>query len=90
MHKQLSSSYESHDKEDLGFSLENIAHSNQERMLSFKENLFLELSGLNLVVLNDDILAKGLHGKDLSRVLLLHQEHLSKTASSDHFLDDEV
>lgn len=51
MREKLSSTYESHDKEDFGLSLEDVMHSNEVRVISHEENIFLEFSRFNLIVL---------------------------------------
>lgn len=63
--EELSSSHESHDKEDLLVGLEHVAHTNEEWMVGLQEDIFLQFGRLDLVILNNDILAERLHGEDL-------------------------
>lgn len=51
MREKLSSTYESHDKEDFRLGLEDVMHSNKVRVVSHEENIFLEFSRFNLIVL---------------------------------------
>lgn len=59
-------------------------------MISLLKNLFLKKRGLDLIIVEYDVLPERLHGVDASRVGLLHQEDLSKTAFADNTLDYEV
>lgn len=59
-------------------------------MVRFLKNLFLQQGGLDLVIVQYDVLPERLHRVDAARVPLLHQEHLSKTALSNHTLDNEI
>ena len=43
------------DEENFLLSLEDIAHSNKERVISLEKNVLLETRRLNLVILNNDI-----------------------------------
>lgn len=49
---QLSAAHERHYKVKSSFCLEQKFHANQERVIGCEQNLFLQLSALNLVVLN--------------------------------------
>jgi len=89
MHKQLSTSDELHDEENLKVSLEDILHTNEERMISFLQDIFLEHSRLNLIVVQNDVLSEGFHGIDRARVFLLDKEHFSKTSLTNNFDDLE-
>ena len=42
MHEQLSTPYKLHDEEDLEVSLEHVLHTNEERVVSLLQNIFLE------------------------------------------------
>lgn len=55
VHEELTTTHESHDEKDFLFSLEDVAHAHQERMVSLKQDVFLELCRLNLVVLDDHV-----------------------------------
>lgn len=91
MREELSSTYESHNKEDLGLSLEHEVHSHEEGVVSHEENIFLQFGRLNLIVLQDDILGQGLHGVNLRRIVFLdHQEYLTERSASNHTFDFKV
>ena len=90
MHEQLPASHEFHYEKDLLICLKNVLHSNQEWMVGFLQNLFFKQSGLNLIIVKNDILTKGLHGKDASRVRFFNKEHFTKTSFSDNTFDLEV
>lgn len=80
--EELSSPHKIEDKENLVLGLEDVLETNQEWMIHILENLLLQVSGLYLVILKNDILPQSLHGIDIVFVatgLLLYQKHLSKT-----------
>lgn len=49
---QLSAAHKRHYKVKSSFCLEQKLHANQERVIGCEQNLFLQLSALNLVVLD--------------------------------------
>ena len=59
-------------------------------MISLKEDIFLKFRRLDLIVFNNHIFPEGLHSVYLRCTFLLHEEHLSKAASSNDFLDLEI
>lgn len=87
MHEEFSSSDESHNEEDLLFSLENVMHANQEWVISLHQNLFFQFSALNLVIIYDDILSQRFHSEDFAGIFFLDQEYFTEATSSDDFPD---
>lgn len=85
VHEELSSSDESHDEEDLLVGLENILHSNKERVISLKQNILLKFRAFDLIIIYNHILSKTFHGIVVTIVFLFHQEYLTERASSDNF-----
>jgi len=51
VHKQLTTSHESHYEEDLLRRLEHVAHTDKEGVVSLQQNIFLEFGRFHLVVL---------------------------------------
>lgn len=82
MHEKLTSSDESHDKENLLVSLEDVAHANQEWMVSLEQDIFLQSSRLHLVILNDHVFSERLHGINIVRSPLLNEENFSEGAAA--------
>jgi len=56
--EQLAATHESHNEEDLGISLEHVFHSDEEGMVSHDQDVLLQLGRLDLIILQDDILAQ--------------------------------
>ena len=83
MSEKFTTSYESHDEENLLLSLEDVIHSNQEGVISLHKNVLLKFRRLNLVILDDYILAEGLHGVGIVSSTLLDEEHFSKGTATD-------
>ena len=90
VHEKLTTSDEPHHKENLLVRHENVAHSHKEWMISLEQNIFLKLRWLNLVVIDDYVLAKRFHSVNLASVFLLHQKDLSEASSANNFFDLEV
>lgn len=90
MHEEFSSSDELHDEEYLLVCLEHVLHSHQERMIGFQQNLLLQQSRVQLVMLQDNVFSQRLHGIDFAILNLLNQKYLSKAPLSNNFLDLEV
>ena len=88
--EQLTTSHKSHDEEHFLLRLEDVIHTDQEGVISLHENVLLEFRRLNLVILNDYILAEGLHGVGIVRSTLLDEKHFSEGAATDDRLDNEV
>ena len=57
MHEKFATTDKPHDEENLLVRHENVAHSHEKRMISLQQNIFLEFSWLNLIVVDDNILA---------------------------------
>ena len=90
VHKEFTTSHETHDKEDLGLSLEHIVHSHKEGVIGLHEDLLFELGALHLIVIEDRILPERLHCEDLLGVFLLDEEHLTKAATANDLPNDKV
>lgn len=82
---------ELHEEVDSEFVLKHILHVHNKRVVNIKQNVFLQLYILKLLIINDNVLPNALHCKELIRLLFqLHQEHLPKSALPYHFLNHEV
>lgn len=82
--EKLTTSNEAHDEENLMFSLEHVVHADEEGMISLHQNVLLQLSGFDLIVFNDDVLAKSLHGIDVVCTAPRDKEDFTKrTATND-------
>ena len=90
MHEELSSSHEPHHEEYFLVSLEDVVHSHEERVVGLKQDFLFQFGALNLIVVENHILAQRLHCIYLFSSLLLHQEYFSETSSSNHLLNDKV
>lgn len=90
MHEQFTASHESHNEENLRLCLEDVMHANQEGMIGLHQNLFLELRGLHLIVVENDVLPQRFHRINFSSVFFLDEEDLSEAASADDLLNSEV
>mmetsp|Transcript_94264 Transcript_94264/g.129853 ORF Transcript_94264/g.129853 Transcript_94264/m.129853 type:complete len:307 (-) Transcript_94264:476-1396(-) len=89
--KELTTSDKSHNKEDLLISLEHVVHTNEERMIGLQKNILLKLCALNLVIIDNNILSKTLHGINFTRlVFLLDKEYLAETSSTNNFKQVKV
>lgn len=53
-------------------------------MVGLLQNIFLKQGRLDLVVVQDNVLAERFHGVDLAVLHLLDQEHLTKASTTDH------
>ena len=80
MHKEFTSPHELHDEEDLLLGLEDIAHTHEEGVVSLEQDVLLQLSGLYLVVLEDDVFAEGFHREHFPIGLLLDEEDFTEAA----------
>lgn len=90
MHEEFSTSHKSHDEEDLLLSLENVMHANKERVVCLHQDIFLKLSALNLIIIDDDIFPQRFHSIYLFASFLLNQKHFTEASSSNNFLDQEI
>ena len=90
MHKELSAPHKFHYEEDFLVCLEDVLHANQEGVVRLLQDVLLEQSRLNLVVVKNDVFPQRLHGVDATSVRLLHEENLSKTTLSNDTLNLEV
>ena len=80
--EKFTTSDESHYEEHFLFRLENVVHAHQKWVISLHKNVLLQLCRLNLVVLDDNILAQGFHGVGIVCASLLHKEHLAERAAT--------
>lgn len=90
VHEELSTTNESHDKEDLGLGLEDIVHADKERMVGLHKDLFLELGAFYLIIVENHVFSQTLHRVNLLAVLLFNEEDLTKASSSNDLPDHEV
>ena len=90
VHKELTTSNELHDEEDLCVGLEHVLHADQKWVICLEKNIFLEHGGLDLIVVKNDVLSETLHGVNSTITDLLNQEDLTKATFSDNTDDFEV
>jgi hypothetical protein len=72
------------------FCLENVIHTDQERMISSEQYFFLELCIFDLVVIYQNIFTKGLHGVNLFPNKLFHKKYFTKTTFAQNLDDSKV
>ena len=90
MLEQLTSSHELHDEENLLWSLERVDQVDQERVVDVLQDHLFRLGVLNLVLVDDLLLAERLKGVNLLCVLLLDKHHLSEGSSTQDLQKVEV
>lgn len=56
---KLATSDEGHHEVKTGLTLEEVVHANEEWMIGFEHNIFLEHGGLHLVVFNQNVFSDG-------------------------------
>ena len=88
--EQFASCYEFHDEVYARIVLEHVLHSHNERMGNVEKNVFFELDIVELLVVDDNVLANALHREQILRALLLHQINLAKGALSNHPFQLEI
>lgn len=81
---------EFHDEIDPEIVLKHELHVHDERMIDLKENVFLKLDVLKLLILHDDVLPDALHRIYLLIELVLHHIHLPEGALTDHAQNGEI
>lgn len=89
VHEKLTTTDKLHDEKDLHVSLENELHTNEEWMIGLLQDIFLEHSRLNLIVIQNDIFSQGFHSVDCLGILLLDQKDFSETTLSNDLNDLE-
>jgi len=90
MHEKLATAHKPHYEEDLLFGHEDVAHANQEWMVSLQQDIFFQLGGSDLIIVKNHIFAQTLHSVHFLCVFLLDQKNLAEAASADYFDDREV
>ena len=90
MHKKLATAHKPHYEEDLLFGHEDVAHANQEWMVSLQQNIFFQLGRSYLVVVKNHIFTQTLHSVNFLIVFFLYQENLSEATSANNFNDSEI
>ena len=90
MHKKLSSSNEFHNEENLLIGLENVLHTNKERMISLKENFLFQKCWFNLIIINNDVFSQRFHSIYFSIISFLNQENFTERTSTNYTFDIEV
>lgn len=82
---------ELHEEVNSELILEDVLHVYEEGVVNGIQDVFFQLDVFHLLVLNDDVLADALHSVQFPRSgHLLHQEHFTEGAFSDHFQNFEV
>ena len=79
-----------HDEEELGGRLEGVDQVDQVGVVDVLEDHLLGPGVLELVLLDDVLLADALHGQDLLGVLLLDQHDLAEGSAAEHLEHREV
>ena len=87
---ELSSSNEGHHEVEPEVVLEEVLHTDEERVVALEHDVLLQNRVLHLVVLDQDVLPNGLDCKELLSRLELSKEHLSKGSSSDNHEEVEI
>ena len=90
MHKKFTTSDKLHNEEYFLIGLEHVFHTDQKWMISFLQDFLLEQSGLNLIIIEDDVLSQGLHGINSIRTRFLYEEYFTETAFSNYTFDDKI
>jgi len=89
--EKLAALDELHEEVNSELILEDILHVYEEGVVNSVQDIFFKLDIFHLLVLNYDVLADALHSVQLPRSgHLLHQEHFTEGAFSDHFQNFEV
>lgn len=83
---ELSSLDEGHDKVESLRGLKQVVHADKEGVVTTKQNIFFQLGVLNLVVLNQHILANCFDRIELLFLNKFSQENLSESSTAQqHF-----
>ena len=90
VHEELTAPDELHHEENLLVSLENIFHADQEWVVSLHEDILFQKCGLDLVIIEDDVLSQRLHGIYSLILNFLDQEDFTKTSFANHTDDLEI
>jgi hypothetical protein len=90
MHEKFTAAHKPHDKEDLLFGHEHVAHSHQEGVVSLQQYIFFQLRRSNLVVVENHILSQTLHCIHLLSIFFLDKENFTEAASANNFDDRKV
>jgi hypothetical protein len=88
--EELAALDEVHEEVDSVLVLEHVVHAHDEGVLDRVEDIFLELDVLELLIVDDYVLADALHRIDALRVHVLDQVDLAKGALANHLHDHEV
>lgn len=90
VHEKFSTTNKTHYKKNLFWSLEDVTHANQKRMISLQKNIFLKFCWFNLVVFKNNILSQRLHRIDLLGSYFLNKEHFAEAAPTNNFFYLEI
>ena len=86
VHEEFTATNKAHDKKDFLFCLENVVHTNEERMIGLKKDILFKFCAFNLIIINYNVFPQRFHCINLSSHLFLYQKYLPKTSSPDNFL----
>ena len=72
------------------FILENILHVNYEGVINVEQYVLLQLNVFELFIIDNNVLSDTFHSINLVCILVLHNEHLSECAFTDHSSDHKI
>lgn len=84
MLEELTTLDEVHYKVDSVGFLENVVHSDDERMVHLLKNHTLNFKAFYRLMFDDDVFSDALHSKEFSILLALNQVYFAKGSSADH------
>jgi hypothetical protein len=87
---ELSSSDEGHNKVETELRLEQIIHAHKEGVIATEQNIFLELSIIDLVILEENIFSDRLYGIKLLILLQFSKVDFAECASAEYDNEFEV
>ena len=90
MAEKLSTFDKLHQEIDTEFVLEDVLHVDQEGVVNLKEDVLLHGDVVQLIVLKYEVFADALHGIESLCLLVLDEEHLTKSSFAYSFLDLKV
>lgn len=82
--------HEGHNEIETELGLEQVVHSNKERMITRKQDIFLQLGIIDLVILEQHILSDGFNSIENLVLFELGQIDLTKSTSAKYHLQFEI
>ena len=90
MAEKLSTFDKFHQEIDTELILEDVLHVDQEGVVHLEEDVLLHGDVVQLIVLKYEVFADALHGVESLRLLVLDEEHLTKSSFAYSFLNFKV